>query len=328
VLITAVAGVVFGLAPALARSRGDLVTALKEGAPSAGVGFGSMRRVRAQHLFVIAQVALALVLLVGASLMVQSLRRQLGVDPGFRPEGVVAAAIGADLPLRGNQSGGHLTYEGGPSDGVPYARHRVSPEYFATLGIALERGRAFTPADGPDTPRVAVVSASMARRLWRDRDPVGQRFSLTGTDGPLPWVEVVGEVADVRFRDLTGDLLAPLATIDVYFPFAQHGLLAFVVGTSSREFAIRMALGAASASVVGLVVRKGMSLAGLGGLLGLLIAVPSTRVLTTLLYGVRASDPVTMAGVTALLLLVSLLACWGPARRASRVAPQAALKAE
>jgi predicted permease len=436
-LITALAGVVFGLAPALARSRGDLATALKEGAPSAGVGFGSMRRVRAQHLFVIAQVALALVLLVGATLMVQSLRRQLGVDPGFRPDGVVAAglalplerypdpgrirfaeqlvermralpgvtaaAIGADLPLRGHQSGGHLTYEGGPREGVPYARHRVSPEYFATLGIPLERGRAFTPADGPDTPRVAVVSASMARRLWRDRDPVGQRFSLTGTDGPLPWVEVVGVVADVRFRDLTGDLLAPLATIDVYFPFAQqtdetieiavrggsdpatlaadlrrlvqeldptlplfqmaplsdalarqtsaarfgslmlslfagiatvlaavgiYGLLAFVVGTSSRDLAIRMALGAASASVVGLVVRMGMSLAGLGGLLGLLIAVPSTRVLTSFLFGVRASDPVTMAGVTALLLLVSLLACWGPARRASRVAPQAALKAE
>ena len=436
-LLTGLAGVLFGLVPALARSSGDLVTALKEGAPSAAAGLGSMRRLRAQQLLVIGEVALALVLLAGATLMVRSLRGQLAVDPGFRPEGVVAtrlalplgrypdagrvrfveqlvermralpgvtaAAVGAELPLRGIQSGGHLSVEGGPGDGVPYAQHRVSPEYFTTLGIQLQRGRTFTAADGPDAPRVAVVGASMARRLWPDRDPIGQRISLAGTDGPLPWVEVVGVVADVRFRDLTGDLLDPLATVDVYFPFAQrtdetieiavrgdsdpatlaaglerlvqeldptlplfevaplgealaqqtsaarfgslvlslfagvatvlaavgiYGLLAFVVGASSRELAVRMALGAASASVVGLVVRKGMALAGLGGVIGILTAVPATRVLGSILYGVRANDPATLAGVAGLLLLVSLLACWLPARRASRIAPQAALQAE
>lgn len=436
-LLTVLAGVLFGLVPALARSGGDLVSALKEGAPSAAAGLGSMRRLRAQQVLVIGEIALALVLLAGATLMVQSLRRQLAVDPGFRPDGVVAArlalplerypdggrvrfaeqlverlralpgvtagAVGAELPLRGIQSGGRLTYDGGPSDGVPYARHRVSPEYFATLGIELRRGRTFTSADGPDAPPVAVVSASMARRLWPDRDPIGRRIRLTGTDGPLPWVEVVGVVADVRFRDLTSDLLDPLATIDVYFPFAQqtdetieiavrgdsdpatlaaglerlvreldptlplsdvaplgdalaqqtsaarfgslvlslfagvatvlaavgiYGLLAFIVGASSRELAVRMALGAASASVVGLVVRKGMTLAGLGGLIGILAAVPASRVLGSILYGVRPNDPVTLVGVTALLLLVSLLACWLPAKRASRIAPQAALQAE
>lgn len=436
-LITVLAGVVFGLAPALARSRGDLVSALKEGSPSAAAGFGSLRRVRAQQLFVIGEVALALVLLAGATLMVRSLRSQLAVDPGFRPNGVVAArlalplarypdsgrirfaeqlveraralpgvtaaAIGADLPLRGIESGGYLTYDGGPSDGVNYARHRVSPEYFATLDIPLLRGRVFVRADGADAPRVAVVSASMARRLWPGRNPVGQRISIAGTRGTLPWTEVVGVVGDVRFRNLTGDLSAPLATIDVYFPFAQqtdetieiavrtasdpavlagalrrslheidptlplfdvgslndalaqqtsaarfgslilslfagiaivlsavgiYGLLAFVVGTSSREIAIRMALGAASTSVVGLVVRKGMSLVGLGAVLGIIIAVPSTPVLTNFLFGVQARDPLTIAGVTALLVVVSLVACWFPARRASRVAPHAALKAE
>lgn len=436
-LITAMAGVAFGLAPALRRSRGSLVTALKDGAPSAAAGFGSGRRLRAQQLFVISEVALALVLLAGAMLMVQSLRRQLGVDPGFRPDGVIAArlalpldryddaarirfveqlaermrarhgvaavAVGASIPLRGLRSGGHLTYDGGPSDGVTYQRHRVTPRYFATLGIRLRRGRVFTSADGPDAPRVAVVSASMARRLWPDRDPVGQRISLAGTNGPLPPIEVVGVVDDVRFRNLTGDLSAPLTMVDVYFPFAQqtdetieiavrseadpaavtadlrrsvheldptlplyevaplsdalavqtaaarfgsltlslfagiaivlaavgiYGLLAFLVGTSRRDIALRMALGATSTSIVGSVVRKGMALAGLGGLLGILIAVPSTRVLTRFLYGVRASDPATMAGVTALLLAVSVLAAWFPARRASRVAPHEALKGE
>jgi ABC-type antimicrobial peptide transport system permease subunit len=213
----------------------------------------------------------------------------------------------------------------------------------------------------------------------------------------------VGVVGDVRYRSLTGDLLAPLGTVDVYFPFAQvtdetieiavrseaavaplvpalqrvvqeldptlplylvapladavaqetaaarfgsvmlslfagmaillaavgiYGLLAFLVGTSRREIAIRMALGAASGSVVGVVVRKGMTLAVLGAILGLLIAVPSTGVLTVFLFGVRASDPATLAGVTAVLLAAALLACWLPARRASRVDPQAVLKTD
>jgi putative ABC transport system permease protein len=432
VLVAALAGIVFGLAPALARSRRDLVSALKDGAPSAAAGLGSARRLRAQQLFVVGEVALSLVLLAGAALFLQSLQRQLGIDPGFRADGAVAArvmmpperygredrvrfvaqllerlqntpgvhaaAVGSDLPLRGLESGGHLTYDGGPADGVLYARHRVSPEYFATLGIRLERGRLIAPTDGPDTPPVAVISAAMARRLWPDRDPVGQRFDA----GTSP-VEVVGVVSDVRFRDLTSDLHQPLSSVDVYYPFAQetdetieilvqserevsgvasivrravaeldptlalyevaalseavrqqtaaprfgssmlsvfafiaillaavgvYGLLAFVVGASSRDIAIRMALGARAGSVVADVVRRGMTLAVAGGVVGLLIAVPSTRVLTTFLVGVKANDPVTMAGVTLFVLAVSLVSCWIPARRASRVSPQGVLKAD
>ena len=436
-LVTAIAGIAFGLAPALGRSRVSLVTALKDGAPSAASGFGSGRRLHAQQLFVMSEVALALVLLAGAMLMVQSLRRQLGVDPGFRPDGVIAArlslpldryddagrtrfvdqlvdrmrtrpgvaavAAGANVPLRGLASGGHLMYDGGPSDGVTYQRHRVTPDYFATLGIQLRHGRGFTSADGPNAPRVAVVSTATARRLWPDRDPVGERISIIGSDGPLPPIEVVGVVDDVRFRNLTGDLSAPLEMVDVYFPFAQetdetidivvrsdadaaaltatlrhtvneldptlplfdvaplsdalsrqtaaarfgslilslfaaiavvlaavgiYGLLAFLVGTNRRDIALRMALGATSTRVIGSVVREGMMLAGLGGVVGILIAVPSTRVLTRFLYGVRASDPATMVAVTVLLLAVSLLASWFPARRASRVAPHVVLKGE
>jgi predicted permease len=435
-LIATLAGTLFGLAPALARSHANLVTALKDGAPSTATGLGSLRRVRPLQAFVIGEVALALVLLTGATLMVRSLRRQLDVDPGFRSNGVVAArlalpldrypdparvrfveqlvertqalpgvtasAVGADLPMRGNQSGGQLTYEGGSSEGVSYAQHRVSLGYFATLGIPLQRGRVFTSADGADAPPVAVVSATMARRLWPGRDPIGQRIGSVGSDDPSG-TEVVGVVGDVRFRDLTSDPLGLSSPVDVYFPFAQqtdetielavrsasdaatieaslrrvvkeldptlplfgiaalsdalavqtsaarfgsltlslvagiamvlaavgiYGLLAFVVGTSSRDIAVRMALGAASTSVVALVLRKGMSLAAAGAFVGIVIAVPSTHVLSALLFGVRANDPLTIAGVAAFLLAVSLLACWVPARRASRVAPHAALKAD
>lgn len=434
-LIAVAAGILFGLAPALSRSHADLVPALKSGSPAAASGLGSLHRVRSLQAFVIGEVALALVLLTGATLMVRSLRSQLDVDPGFRAAGVVAArlalplerypgparvrfveqlvertralpgvtgsAVGADLPMRGNRSGGQLTYEGGPSDGVSYAQHRVSVDYFATLGIPLQRGRALTAADGPDAPPVAVVSATMARRLWPGRDPIGQRFGFVGGDGR--GVEVVGVVGDVRYRDLTSDPLGLSSPVDVYFPFAQatdetielalrsesdvatieasvrrvvaeldptlplfevaalsdalenqtsaarfgslmlslvaaiamvlaavgiYGLLAFVVGTSSRDIAVRMALGAASTSVVALVLRKGMALAAIGAVVGIVVAVPSTRVLSALLFGVRASDPATIAGVAAVLLAVSLVACWVPARRASRVAPHVALKAD
>lgn len=89
-----------------------------------------------------------------------------------------------------------------------------------------------------------------------------------------------------------------------------------------------MALGAASANVAALVVRKGMWMAAAGAALGIVIAVPSTRVVTGFLFGVQAADPRTLVAVTSLLFAVSLVACWLPARRASRVAPQVPLKEE
>jgi ABC-type antimicrobial peptide transport system permease subunit len=134
------------------------------------------------------------------------------------------------------------------------------------------------------------------------------------------------QTSAARFGSLMLSLFAGIAIL--LAAVGIYGMLAFVVGSSSRDIAIRMALGAASASVVGLVVRQGMVLAVLGTGVGLLIAVPSARVLTSFLFGIEASDPATLAGVTALLLAVASLACWIPARRASRVAPQEALKSE
>jgi putative ABC transport system permease protein len=435
-LITGVSGVAFGLVPALIRTRGGLVPALKTGAPSIAEGLGSLRRMRAHQMFVIGEFALALVLLVGGALMVQSLRHQTDVDPGVNVSGlqiarvtlpldrydserriqfvnqlterlhaipgVTAVAVGADLPLRGLESGGYLTYDGGPPEGAHYSRHRVAPEYFAALGIPVQRGRVFTNADGPNSPLVAVVSVSTARRFWGNADPIGRRVNIAGTDKPII-VEVVGVVGDVRFRDLTGDLSAPLSTVDIYFPFTQdtdetlemavrggprgaqfsaalnravheldgtlpvfdvaslddalaqqtsaarfgslmlslfagiaivlavvgiYGLLAFVVGTSTREIAIRIALGASPVDVVNGVVRKGLVLAIAGVAVGLTIALPSMGVLSGFLFGVGSRDPLTMFGVAMLLVGASVAACWFPARRASRVAPQVALKSE
>jgi predicted permease len=107
-----------------------------------------------------------------------------------------------------------------------------------------------------------------------------------------------------------------------------HGVMSYVVAGRTREIGLRMALGAQTADVLRLILRQGMLLAAIGAVIGLTIGFGGTRLLKTLLYGVSAADPVTFAGVTLLLGVVTLLACWLPAHRASRVDPMVALRAE
>ncbi|HEV3485501.1 MAG TPA: ABC transporter permease, partial [Vicinamibacterales bacterium] len=104
--------------------------------------------------------------------------------------------------------------------GLRYFRNAVTPEFFSTVGIPIERGRAFTSQDRADTPPVAIVNAAGARRLWGTIDAVGRRFRLGSPNGVV--VEVVGVAADARFRDLTTDLTAPRLEPDIYFPFTQR----------------------------------------------------------------------------------------------------------
>src|SRR5262249_39506107 len=107
-----------------------------------------------------------------------------------------------------------------------------------------------------------------------------------------------------------------------------YGVISYDVVRRTREVGIRMALGAGRGNVLALVLRHGMTLAGIGVGLGILAALGLTHVLTNLLYGVNPGDPLTIAGVSLLLLLIALLACWLPARRAARVNPMAALRQE
>ena len=429
-------GVVCGLAPALTSGRQQLTDALKDGARSAASGLGRIRRVGAQQALVAAEVALALVLLIGAGLMMRSLARQLAVAPGFTADGVLAArvalprqrytpqasvafaeqlaerltalpsvrsaSVSSDLPFTNNTSAGLLVTDRNEPEPIRYYRHAVTPGFFETLGIPLLRGRAFTAQDRDSTPRVAIVSEAMAKRIWPGEDAVGHRFRL-GPGANAPEVTVIGVAATARFRNLTTDLAAPGSEPDVYFPLAQrpdrdleiavrsrsgtvpsaaelrrelaaldpglalfatqpladamraqsgtarfgslvlvtfsavalllaaigiYGLIAFVVGLSRREIAIRMALGAAPRGVLGLVVRNGMALALGGAALGLAGAALGTRVLASQLFGVSATDPTTFATVTLAVLAVSLAASYLPARRAARTDPQLALKAE
>ena len=424
-------GVAFGLVPALRASRLEVVGALKEGARGSVSGFGTRSRMGAQQLLVVAETAIALVLLVGAGLMVRSLQRQLAVDPGFDPSGVLRArlvlpqeytgarrpqfvealrgrllaipsvrsvAIGSDLPLGGSSNAAFI-YVPDVNDQFRYYRHSVTPEYFAALGVRLVRGRAFTTADRDSAPGVAIINEATARRLWRDANPVGRRLRLGGPDAPE--ATIVGVVGDVRFRDLT----TPLVTSepDVYFALAQvptrnlqvairsslppeqltaalrrevasldpaiplfgvqplatlleqqtaqgrfgsivlsafglcalvlaavglYGVLAFVVSLRRREIGIRLALGATSARVLEGVIGQGARLAAIGLVVGVAAAFFSTRVISSQLFGVGARDPVIFAGAAVALLLVAVAASWIPARRASRVDPQIALREE
>jgi len=241
------AGTLAGVAPALQSSRVDLSAALKDAGRSITSG-----RSRLRNALLAAQVALTVVLLVGAGLFVRSLRNVQALDLGLDIEhvlvasvdlgsvgmtreasdamhlglleraqnlpGVVATAAGVGTPF-GWSHGMHLRASGSDSvprvkDGGPYL-NAVTPDYFLTLGTGILRGRGFTDADGPTAGRVAVVGLTFARRVWPDREALGQCLYLGSDDSTC--VQVVGVAEDTRRgRVLPGEVL------QVYAPFAQY----------------------------------------------------------------------------------------------------------
>ena len=257
--VTLGCGVLFGLIPALRASRVDLVDSLKEGARGSSAGFG--RRIGGQQLLVVAETALALVMLIGAGLFVRSLQRQLAVEPGFNAAGVLRArvvlpqaytperrlqvaqligerlraipsvsgvAIGSDMPLGGGSSAAFLHVPQADQQ-VRFYRHFVLPGFVETLGIRVIDGRALTADDREATTPVVLVNESMARRFWAGESPVGKRFRLGDATGPE--VTIAGVVSDVRYRDLTTVLST--SEPDVYFPIAQRPAGALQVGVRS-----------------------------------------------------------------------------------------------
>ncbi|MGH7574435.1 MAG: ADOP family duplicated permease, partial [Longimicrobiales bacterium] len=260
-------GVVSGIVPALRSTRRGFARELR--APDRGASAGREGAGRLQRTLVAVEVTLAVALMAGAALMVRSLTEQLAVEPGFRPvqvlaarvnltsdrytpevrlgfvqrvieqlevtPGVAAVAVGSDAPLRGINSASVLVLEGRPEERVRYYRHRVTPGYFEALGIPLAGGRGFDPSDDMDAPRVAMVSEAFAEKLWPGRDPIGQQIQI-GPDGDFEdRARVIGVVGNVRFRDLTTDLMGPAADPDVYFSYAQDP-------TGSFDILVRSAL--------------------------------------------------------------------------------------
>ena len=250
-LVALLASVGFGLAPAWAGVRTDVQAALRDGGKTSS-GKGARRFLR---LLVVMETAGAMVLLVGAGLVLNGFLRLRAVDPGPDPHrtltlqvfpsnaelaeaakshaffsrlvervealpGVEAAAGVLIRPLEGPQGFDYpFTIEGRSREEQatnPFLNYEaITPGYFASTGLRIISGRGFTPQDRAGAPRVVILGQSVARRFWTSADPVGRRIKWGAPDGPAPWLEVVGVVEDGRYRGLES------VSLDAYVPYEQ-----------------------------------------------------------------------------------------------------------
>jgi putative ABC transport system permease protein len=240
-LISLVAGIAFGLAPAWRSSAIALDTSLREGSSTATAG---RRRHRLQRGLVVAEIALALVVLTGAGLLVRSFMRLRSVDPGYdvhqvlaarirltparyasvtekvdfyqraieqlrRQPGVASASVSQTLPMSGEVAGFRFGSPGG--DYVDIEEGIVAPDFFRSLHIPLLTGRAFTDGDRANTQPVAIVNAALAKHLWPNENPIGRTIDLRA--GPTL---IVGEIGNIHYASLTDPVKA-----EIYLPFSQ-----------------------------------------------------------------------------------------------------------
>jgi predicted permease len=380
----------------------------------------------------IGEIALAFVLLVATGLMISTVVRIQNVSPGFRTDGIFTAfavippaqypprteatanfysrlyhriasipgaksvALSDNPPLSGNNGQSPYAVIGRPlpppSDRPLAIRHLISPNRFNVLGIPIKAGRDFNEHDTPASAPVIIINEAMAKQLFPNENPLGQKL-ITGMAQMT--AEIVGVVADVHTASLTappvpemfypvlqrpenfigiliatdGDpsaltasVRAALREVDPGIPLIAPGtvhqlvqksmadrdltmmllvvfaglalvlaslgvysVMAYSVSQRSAEIGIRMALGARAADVQKMVIRHGMKLAGIGLAIGLAAALALTRLMTALLFEVRASDPTIYAAIAALLIVVAVAASWIPSRRAAGLDPTKAL---
>jgi putative ABC transport system permease protein len=269
--VSVLTGLIFGAVPAFQASKPDLNESLKEGGRSSAGGAGH-RRVRS--IFVVSEVALALVLLVGAGLMIRSFIKLSQVDPGFNPDnlltarvllpgskygdnpkraaffqqaverietipGVQAAGAISWLPLVGLGSATSFWVDGRPEPPPgekPVTDVRViTPGFFAAMGIPLIKGRIFDEHDTAQSPRVLIINETLAREFFPDEDPIGKRLIISWDRPALP-DEIIGVVGDVRLTGVDGQVRPA-----IYWPHARqssYSAMAFAVRTTSDPLAV------------------------------------------------------------------------------------------
>ena len=260
------AGILVGLAPAMTTLRRDLRPTGEESGRTVSGG-ASSRRIR--RALVVAEFALAIVLLVGAGLLVRSWLHVSHVDPGFMPARVLAMQVSAPPTLSdplqrgdlydrvleqiqsvaGVESAGiiddlfsdnpreHvLTVErddGAISDRLRLTRDEVSPDFFRALGTPLLRGRFFSIGDRADTLPVAIVNDAMSRRFWPGQDPVGRKFKVGPRDADGAWYTIVGVVGDMRRQGLEREALPQIFVSLAQNPPSRN--VNFFIRTSSAD---------------------------------------------------------------------------------------------
>jgi predicted permease len=420
-------GILVGIIPAF-PGRTSVSNAIQEGGRNAGGG-----RIRFRSALIVAQVAVSFVLLIGAGLMLRSFLQLQAVDPGITTDSVLtmrvalnftkytnqgqirefhaavieklkqipelrSVAAASTFPL--NDSAGFVTalrVEGqGDVDASRLPRVDItsaSPGYFQTVGIPLLKGRLFTDQDHADGQATAIISESMAKHFFPDREPLGARVVTNNGQLALTIVGVVGDVrrtldsapSDALYRPLaqaspltamylmrasgrvseslgrqarealysvdpnqpadqfrtldqvrsqsveaprlTAILMGLFAALAVAITAAGlGGVIAFSVNQRTQEFGVRMALGATRGSLLRMVLGHAVILVGIGLAIGIVVALASGRVVKTLLFNVTATDAVTYATVAVAFLVIAILACAVPARRAASVDPMIALR--
>jgi len=427
--ITLFAGLIFGLAPALQLANTNANQNLKDGGSEGNRGVAGGR---IGNLLIAAEVALAVVLLVGSGLLLRTIYELHQINPGFDDRnalavtlqlsekkyadtaqvasfskqlvrqvsalpGVRATGIARILPIAHDLPTGFYV-EGRPREPdnqLPQTNYSaVSGDYFGAMRIPLLAGRVFNERDDLKAPRVAVVSAELAQRVFPGESAIGKRINVT--TGPETFREIVGIVGDVKQKGPAQETRP-----HVYEPFAQapnhfmtlvvrtesdplaiipavratvfeldhelplqrvttldavlsnsirqqrfasvvlsvfagvalvlalaglYGVISYSVAQRTRELGIRVVLGAQVTDVVGLVLKQGMTFVLLGEVVGIAGAFALTRLIGGLLFGVSPTDAKTFVTVAVSLFLVALLACYVPARRATKVDPLVALR--
>ncbi len=428
-------GVIFGLLPAWAASRGGVNEALKEGGRSATAG-GARQRLRST--FVVVQLAVALILLVGAGLLIKTFWQLRSIETGFNPDrlltmrielpetryeeiakqtqfrtrtldGVnslpgVQAAMVSELPLSGDSLDHDFLIEGrppiAPGDEPSLQTRSVLGNYFRTMQIPLRAGREFESQDFAErAPLVGIANEALVRQYFPGEDPLAKRVRWA-RNPEVQWITIVGVVGDVKHfgldlpelpglyspypqaapwkrwmmlvartqSDAAGmvqpvkeqiwrvDSQLPLTKVQTMDEVAAasfaarrfnmvllatfaglalvlaavgiYGVMSYAVTQRTQEIGIRMALGAQASDVLRMIVRNGLILTLIGTAAGLAGAFALTRLMATMLFGVTPTDAGTFATVSVVLIVVALLACYLPARRATKVDPLVALRYE
>lgn len=429
--LAAAVAVAAGLVPAIRLSG----TGLQGAGQRTTTGDRAQRRLRSG--LVAAEVALALMLVSGTGLLIKSFVNLLNVDTGFRKDGVMVLqmftwdrhptpaalrsfhdrmvakiealpgveAVGAvqAMPfIESNvdiRSAVRLLDQPAPAPGdeVRSSINIVTPHYFSVMGVRLISGRLLEARDGPEAPRVVLISEAFAERYLRGLDPLGQRVEYRSS-GRVAQAQVVGVVGALRHERLDeaprAEILIPFAqspsgsmtlvartTVDprtliatakaeiwsidpmqtfyrtatldelvsktlttrrfaliVLTGFAAlalllaaaglYGVLSTIAAQYRREIGVRMALGAAWLDILRLVVVRGLGVAAAGVAMGLVGVIGASRVLESFLFSVAPTDPLAIGGAALLMLLVSAVACYIPARRAADADPVEALRFE
>jgi len=427
IAVSALTALLFGILPALrSASRHSPYETLKSTSYS---NAGGPAGLRLRNLLVALEVGLCAALLVTAGLFLSSFVRLTTIPKGFDIErvlavdvalpgtkyaedpdvarffervlgqaralpGVESAAISSYLPLQGESWVDIIKAENDPrpEEQLPTANLRfISPDYFRTLRMRFRAGRDFEEADRKQP--VAIISQSLARKLWPNADPVGRK--LMDMDRPHVVVGVVGDARSTNLDQAPVDMLyIPLwqrpqnsssilvrtamdpkviasalrqaiwsADRDVPVPeertlaqlmtesvsrrrfqmllvlvfalaalglaaFGTYGVVSYAVARRRAEIGIRMALGARRGRVLGLVLRQGLAPVFAGLVAGCLAALAIGRYVSALLFQVSPHDPVAFTLSAGVLVAVSLLACWIPARRAAGLNPLEAIRYE